>query len=157
MFPHRRVRAYADTSVYGGVFDKEFARPSREFFDLVRIGIIDLVVSLVVGQEIEPAPPEIVEFFQEFSFIASSAGPLEDAVRLQEEYLQARILGPSGENDALHVALATVSNCDVLVSWNFKHIVHFQKIPLYNEVNRKEGYAPIVLCSPLEVIGYDPG
>ena len=30
-------------------------------------------------------------------------------------------------NDAMHVALATVAKADV-VSWNFKHIVHFDKI-----------------------------
>jgi len=39
------------------------------------------------------------------------------------------------EVDALHVAVATVSNCRLIVSWNFKHIVNFQKIPLYNGVN----------------------
>ena len=33
------------------------------------------------------------------------------------------------------VALATVSKCSLIVSWNFKHIVHFEKIPLYNAVN----------------------
>ncbi len=157
MFPHRRVRAYADTSVYGGVFDKELTRPSREFFDLVRVGVIDLVVSPLVSQEIKPAPPEVVDLFDEFFSNASITGPLEEAVRLQESYLRDNIIGPNGENDALHVALATISFCDVLVSWNFKHIVHFQKIPLYNEVNRKKGYEPIKICSPLEVIGYDPG
>lgn len=156
--PHEhRIRAYADTSVFGGVFDKEFTHPSSEFLNLVRIGIIDLVISTVVDQEIRLAPSEVVDLFDEMSSLASLAGPYEDAVHLQDVYLRAGIVGPSGKNDALHVALATVSHCDVLVSWNFKHIVHFQKIPLYNEVNRKEGYEAIVLCSPPEVIGYDPG
>ena len=42
---------------------------------------------------------------------------------------------PRHSADALHVAQATVASCRVIVSWNFKHIVHFAKIPLYNAVN----------------------
>ncbi len=54
--------------------------------------------------------------------------------------------------DALHVALATVSNAKMIVSWNFKHIVNFQKGPLYNAVNQLKGNEPIDIYSPLEVI-----
>jgi len=62
------------------------------------------------------------------------------------------IVGPKWNADALHVAVATVSACRVIVSWNFKHIAHFQKIPLYNGINQSLGYAPIAIHSPEEVI-----
>jgi len=52
----------------------------------------------------------------------------------------------------MHVALATVSNADLIVSWNFKHIVNFQKIPLYNAVNTLNRFGKIAIYSPLEVI-----
>lgn len=52
-------RVYADTSVFGGVFDAEFAAPSRAFFDLVRSGRFRLVVSAIVQQEIDNAPEEV--------------------------------------------------------------------------------------------------
>ena len=55
----------------------------------------------------------------------------------------------------MHVAVATVANCDVIVSWNFKHIVHYQKIPLFNAVNVLEGYNSIWIHSPQEVIAYE--
>ena len=58
-------------------------------------------------------------------------------------------------DDALHVAVATVSGCSLIVSWNFKHIVHFQKIPLYNAINAIQGYPQIAIFSPLEVIRYE--
>ncbi len=57
--------------------------------------------------------------------------------------------------DALHVALATVSRASLIVSWNFKHIVNFQKIPMYNAVNTLHGYRGISIYSPLEVIEYE--
>jgi len=43
------------------------------------------------------------------------------------------------------------------VSWNFKHIVHFQKIPLYRAINTIKGYAEINIYSPPEVINYENG
>ena len=58
-------------------------------------------------------------------------------------------------DDALHVAIATVVKCSLIVSWNFAHIVHFNKIPLYNAVNRKKGYPTIAIYSPREVIEYE--
>ena len=67
-------------------------------------------------------------------------------------YIEAKVIPPRFENDAFHVALATVSNCSMIVSWNFKHIVNYQKIPLYNAINLINGYKPIDIYSPLEVI-----
>jgi len=44
---------------------------------------------------------------------------------------------------------------DVLVSWNFKHIVNFDKIKLFNSVNLKLGYPIIDIRSPLEFINHE--
>ena len=75
-----------------------------------------------------------------------------DAIALRQAYLKEEIVSTKYAADALHVALATVSNAKMIVSWNFKHIVHFQKIPLYNAVNKIKGYDSIDIYSPLEVI-----
>ena len=55
--------------------------------------------------------------------------------------------------DALHVALATTTECDLIVSWNFKHIVNYRLIPRYNAVNVLMGYGQLAICTPTEVIG----
>ncbi|GAB4162842.1 MAG: hypothetical protein Fur005_21790 [Roseiflexaceae bacterium] len=73
---------------------------------------------------------------------------------MQQAYLAAGIVTAKWATDALHVALATVSGCELIVSWNFKHIVHFEKIPLYNAVNTLEGYGAVAIFSPREVISY---
>ena len=54
--------------------------------------------------------------------------------------------------DAQHIAIATINRVDVLVSWNFKHIVNLRRIQLYNATNLKYGYALIEIRSPREVI-----
>jgi hypothetical protein len=79
----------------------------------------------------------------------------QESLDLRNAYLQAEIVSSKYTNDALHVAMATISGCDIILSWNFKHIVHFDKIPLYNAVSVLNGYNPISIFSPWEVIKYD--
>ena len=50
------------------------------------------------------------------------------------------------------MALATIAKADMIVSWNFRHIVHYDKIRGFNAVNLREGYLPIDIRSPLEVV-----
>ncbi len=145
------IRVYADSSVYGGAFDEEFAAASREFFELVRAGRFRLVVSTAVSDELQSAPEQVRNLFGEMRQFAETAEITEEALRLQEAYLTAAIVGQKWETDALHVAMATESQCSVIVSWNFKHIVNFQKIPLYNGVNLAHGYMPIAIHTPQEV------
>lgn len=151
----RPLRVYADTSVYGGVFDEEFASPSRLFFDEIRAGSFQLVVSPVVELEIGDAPGEVQQLFTEMFSFAEGITVTDEVLQLQEAYLRAGIVKPKWEADLLHVALATVANCVMIVSWNFKHIVHFRKISLYNGVNRVEGYPEIAIHTPQEVISYE--
>lgn len=150
------IRVYADTSVFGGVFDDEFKHASVKFFDAVRHGRFELVVSPRVRDEIMDAPEDVRDLFNEMlADYAVLISITPEAIDLQEQYLKRKILTPKWEDDALHVALATVNNCQIIVSWNFHHIVNFQKIPLYNAVNQLAGYHPIAIYSPLEVIFYE--
>jgi hypothetical protein len=69
--------------------------------------------------------------------------------------LDANIITPKSKDDATYVALASVYRCNMIVSWNFKHIVHFEKISKYNAVNTINGYGYLGIFSPSEVIKYD--
>lgn len=148
-------RVYVDTSVFGGVFDNEFERASQDFFDQIKNGQFTLVTSAVVQEEIVPAPQEVKDFFGTMLPYAEIVDIAEDALKLRQAYLDAKIVSAKYSNDALHVALATVSDCPIIVSWNFKHIVHYQKIPLYNAVNILHGHSQISIYSPLEVMKYE--
>jgi len=149
------VRVYADTSVYGGVFDEEFSEASKAFFNLVRSGAFTLCVSEVVHQELAVAPYQVNELFQELLPGAELLDIEPEALELQRAYIVEGILTERWYDDALHVSLATVAECSVIVSWNFKHIVNFRKIPLFNAVNALKGYRQIAIHSPQEVIYYE--
>ena len=71
---------------------------------------------------------------------------------LAEAYVRANVLAASSQNDALHVAAATAAGADLILSWNFKHIVNFSRIRGFNSVNVSLGYRTLTILSPLEVI-----
>lgn len=148
-------RVYADTSVFGGVFDEEFCDTSRTFFEQVREGKFSLVTSALVQAEIEPAPPDVQRLFADMLPFMEVAVIDQAAIDLRSAYVEAAIVAPKWAGDALHVAIATVARCSIVVSWNFKHIVHYDKIPLYNAVSILKGHAPISIFSPREVIVYE--
>lgn len=114
-----------------------------------------LTVSAVVMLELTDAPTRVIELVTGMRerLVVLDATP--ESYALQQRYLAAGILTPRWEDDALHVAMATVAGCDVMVSWNFKHIVNFRKIHQYNQVNQVMGYRPIDIRTPEEVIDYD--
>ena len=151
----RPMRVYADTSVFGGARDREFRGLSEPFFARARVGAVELVVSSVVLDELEGAPEDVRSFFEEMSPFIQRVDIGDDAYGLRQAYLRAQVVGPKWEVDALHVAVATVSGCRAIVSWNFKHIVNFKRIPLYNGVNQTEGYGPIAIHTPPEVVFND--
>jgi hypothetical protein len=143
--------------VYGGVYDTQFEVASRAFFAEVRAGVHQLVSSPVVEDELDGAPAEVLEHFRSLLHLMAWVEPTADSIQLQQAYLAAGILSERSAEDALHVALASLSGCDMIVSWNFKHIVHADKVPRYNAVNVLQGLRPVGIYSPAEVIGYAEG
>ena len=146
------IRIYVDTSVFGGVFDVEFERASLELFDQAQGGKCRIVVSSLVIDELAGAPEPVRVLLYELQTLVEVVGVTEEAIGLQRAYLDAGIVGPRRFADALHVAVATVSECRAIVSWNFKHIVNFRKVPLYNWVNAARGFGAIAIHSPREVV-----
>ena len=149
----RRLRVYVDTSVIGGCFDEEFAKESRALVEAAREGRFVLLLSDLLAAELGAGTPELQDVLQglaaeSFESVAIS----EESVRLRDAYLMAGVVGPPHDKDAHHIALATVARADLVVSWNFKHIVHWEKMRGFNAVNLREGYPPIEIHSPREVV-----
>lgn len=78
--------------------------------------------------------------------------PVEEGARhLAREYVSRGVFSPATAMDALHVAIAVASRQDILVSWNFRHLVNRQRRALVNEVNALTGFPPIEILAPPEV------
>jgi hypothetical protein len=142
-------RIYLDTSVLGGCFDPEFATWSNGLLDDFRAGRFVPVLSDLLAAELEGAPETVRETHAELLDLAAEFVETgDDALDLLAAYQAASVLSPKYSADMLHIALATVADADLLVSWNFKHIVRFDKIRLFNAANLQQGYRTLAIHSP---------
>ncbi len=154
----KRLRIYADTSVIGGCLDTEFAFESQRFIEVVRKGQLTMLVSEIVLQELQAAPEQVQAILLSLPPTSVERVHLTtEIIELRNAYLKAGILHPQWENDATHVAAATIARADAIVSWNFKHIVRLDKMKAYNQINLLQGYGILTIVSPKEVIIDDNG
>ncbi|MDH4240020.1 MAG: PIN domain-containing protein [Phycisphaerae bacterium] len=149
-----KIRVYADTSVFGGTQDEEFSEASRCFFERVNKGDFVVILSTVTLRELVKSPDSVRSVWQSLPVDLVEVVPIDAEVEeLAEAYIRAKVLGKDSQNDALHVAAATVAGADLILSWNFRHIVNFNRIRGFNSVNINLGYRTLTILSPLEV-GY---
>ena len=148
----RRIRVYVDTSVFGGTTDEEFAVASRRFFESVHRGEFVVLVFQITMDELTGAPDEVRQVLKDLPHgcIVQVAAD-QEANALAQAYLDAGILSSSHIADAIHVATATVAGADLILSWNFRHIVNYDRIRKYNGVNALKRYPPVEIHSPLEM------
>ena len=151
----RKRFIYTDASVVGGCEDIEFEEDSRALWAEFIGGTHVLVLSAHTLRELQGAPEEVIMHLAEVPGDNQVHLPdSEEAQELADAYLARGIVGPGSASDALHVALATVGAVDVLVSWNFRHIVNLGRIRLFNAVNIERGYGTLEIRTPKEVLEY---
>jgi predicted nucleic acid-binding protein len=150
-----KLRVYVDTSVVGGYFDEEFSDDTIPFFERIERGEITVILSSMLEAELSRAPKfvrELLESINESSI--ERIDITEEARKLADSYIEAKVVGKTSKADCQHIAMATIVKADVLVSWNFKHIVNLDRIRGYNGINYQKGYAMIEIRTPKEIINY---
>ncbi len=147
-----RRRIYTDTSVFGGCFDAEFREPSRRLFRRFEAGEDVLLLSDLTRLELRGAPPRVRELVDTLPRESVEIVEVDDEVRqLADSYVSSGVVANSMLADAQHIAAASVHRADVLVSWNFKHIVNLRRIHGFNSVNLRGEYPILEIRTPREV------
>ena len=148
-----KQRIYIDTSVIGGYFDEEFEIATIQLFHRIENKDFIIYFSEVNETELILAPQHIKDIKLKIPDDCIRYIEIDEEVEeLAQTYIREKALGKSSENDAYHIALASVNRIDCLVSWNFKHIVNFDKIKMFNAINIRLGYPLIDIRSPLEFL-----
>ena len=151
-----KQRIYIDTSVIGGYFDIEFEVATKQLFERIINNDFTVYFSEVNETELEFAPEHIRNLKKLIPIECLKYIEIDEEVEeLTQTYISEKALGKSSENDAYHIALASVNRLDCLISWNFKHIVNFDKIKMFNSINLRLGYPLIDIRSPLEFLKND--
>lgn len=153
----KKLQLYLDTSIFNFVIAQD-APQEREItlklFEEIRKGEYEVFISSVVVAEINRAPIETASRLRK---LIQEINPeelfIDDTVHaLAKKYLEQGIIPLKYEDDALHIAVASVNDLDVIVSWNFKHIVKMKTKREVTGINALMGYKEIEIYSPLEVV-----
>ena len=145
-----------DTSVIGGCEDDEFKKHSLELIECFTNGRLRLVLSGLTVQELSGAPQVVLSHLgrvpeQHIEVVQLNA----EARELAELYIREGVISANMRADAQHIAIASVARVDVLVSWNFRHIVNLQRINAYNSVNLRTGHPTVEIRAPREILPYE--
>ncbi len=148
-----KLRIYLDTSVVSAYVDDrspERKQATVEFWNRLRdyeVAISELTVTEIQATGSPPIREQMTELIRPFSILPIE----EEARRLAQEYVHRGVFSRGAIEDAIHVAVAVVSRQDMLVSWNFRHLVNRRRRALINEVNVLMGYPTIEILAPPEV------
>ena len=150
------ARIYVDTSVIGGCEDDEFKEHSLELFGHFVNGGLRLVLSGLTLQELAGAPQPVRDHLSRVPDQNIEVVQLGvESRELAETYIREGAISENMRADAQHITMASVARVEVLVSWNFRHIVNLQRIQAYNAVNLRTGHPAIEIRAPREILPYE--
>ncbi len=151
-----RLKLYLDTSVLGAVCDpgpEERLAATHRVLEGLAKGLWKGYISTLVLEEVERAPKavreKIIREAQKSSLIVLQETP--ESLTLARAYVAAGAIPADYEDDARHIAVATVHDIRAIVSWNFRHMVNIERKRMINSVNLREDVSLIDIVSPWEV------
>jgi len=149
----KKLKIFLDTSVYSAIVDERDPirqNQTKEFWN--NIGQYELYYSDIVSEEIKAVPIEALRN-KLLSFLEKGikVNLNKDVKDLTNRYIEEDLIPLKFRNDAVLIALTSVHSLDILVSWNFKHLVKRKTRLGVNLINLKEGYRAIDILAPPEL------
>ena len=153
MMPQPKLKIYLETSVVSALFDErqpERKRLTETFWQ--ELERYEPYISTLVQKELSDHPKErirreMLDMVSLYPVLNASEG----AGTLAQAYLKAGVIPDTHTEDAIHLATATLYNMDILVSWNYKHIVKLETVKKIQSLNVLQGYRPIDIVTPLNI------
>ncbi len=153
----KKIKYYLDTTIFNFVFaegDTEKKDITIKLFKDLSLIAEGIYISDEVIREISRAPEQRKS---QLEGLLKETNPLLleidiETEELAERYIKEGIIPERYRGDALDIAVAVINGMEVIVSWNFEHIVKLKTRVMVNGVNRLLGYREIEICSPEEVV-----
>lgn len=156
----KKLKLCLDTSILGAIYDtgdQERLYVTDQLLKLIKNKKYDGYITEIALIEVDRAPNNIKvglsNKIKEVKF--NILEETKDCLELAEEFIKVGIFSQESRDDGRHIAIAVINNMDVIVSWNFKHMVNIKKKKSVNTVNLKCGYKQIDIVSPYEVVDYE--
>ena len=148
-----KLRIYLDTSVFSALYDDRVSDrriQTQEFWE--KRGQFEVSTSNLAREELEQTPDPVrrgslLQLLDGLLLIEVSG----EMRKLAADYVAAGAFSPLAYNDALHVAAAVLTKQDILLSWNFKHLVNRRRRAQINQINISGGLPLIEIVAPPEI------
>jgi len=153
---------YLETTIFSFYYEERrhseypaYKAQARALFNLIKAGEYKPYTSPVTLQEIARETDQKKR--EKMAALAVEYGvtileETDEASRLAALYIGEKAISPAWETDAAHIAMTTVNGLDFIVSLNFTHIARPWTIEKVRQVNMREGYNPIGIYKPAEVL-----
>lgn len=153
----KKLKIYLDTSVISHLDQQDAPEKMADTLKLwgtIEGGEYEVFLSPVVMGEIdgclEPKLSLLLEHLQKIQY--TELQKTDEVLELATKYLEAGILRQKSYDDCQHIAYACVYNCDMIISWNFKHLVNVKTISGVKSVNALAGYREMPIYTPTMLI-----
>lgn len=153
----KKLKIYLDTSVISYLLAEdtpEKMADTHKLWEQIKAGEYNVALSTVTLDELnrcpEPKRQQLIRFIDQINFEMQTI--TDDSLTLAEKFIDFGILRKKSMDDCQHLAAAILSGSDVVVSWNFKHIVNAKTIKGMRIITTAEGYKDVIICSPTMLI-----
>lgn len=150
---NEKLKVYLDTSVVSYLLQTD--APERmvrtlQLWEKFKTEVYDIYLSQVTLAEINRCDEYKLNFLLEkLTEIKYTTLVLnEDVYKLANEVIGTGILTQKSYDDCTHIAAAVLNNCDIIVSWNFKHMVNIKTIKGIRTITNLKGYNSIEIITP---------
>ena len=148
-----KLRIYLDTSVFSAYADERLPdrqQQTRDFWR--RLGEFEPSTSELARTELSLTTDQsrrraLLRLLDEVEVMPI----LAEMTSLAQHYVGEGVFALADVNDALHVAAAVLMRQDVLVSWNFRHLVNRRRRAQVNEINVRAGLPQLDIVAPPEL------
>ena len=146
------MRLYLDTSVFSAYHDeraRERMEMTRRFWESLakHEGMCSNLTLDEIGRASQDVAKKMQALAANFHII-----PIDEKTQsLAQAYIESNVVSAKYFADALHIAAAVLAEADILVSWNFEHLVKRGTRLLVNYVNSTQGLRAIEILAPPEI------
>jgi predicted nucleic acid-binding protein len=148
-----KKKVYLDTSVISYLYQldaPEKMQDTLELWEIFKEGVYDVYISDIVLREIDRCSEEklniVLDYLEQISYTIIETN--QDTIEMAEKFIDFGILKQNSFDDCQHIAAAILAGCDIVISWNFKHIVNVRTVRNIKIITTLEGYKDLQIYPP---------
>lgn len=148
-----KLKVYLDTSVISHLLQEDVPEKmadTRKLWEMFCAGKYDVYLSTVTLEELrgcsEPKQSLLFDYLGQIEYTLIQIK--DNVAEIAQQIIDMGILTEKSYDDCQHIGAAIISECDCIISWNFKHIVNIRTIRGVRAITHLNGHKPIEILNP---------